>query len=337
MIATFTKDPSENLDYTITWADWLAAGETIVTSTWVVPTGVVGGATSSTTTTATTWISGGVDGTTYEITNHVVTSAGRVGDRSFYLTVTDRFITVAGVVTTARTIITRSLKLIGALAEGETPTAEAANDALATLNDLIAGWQAEQVPVHTLTRATLALVSGQASYTIGDGGDFNRAWPYTVPRASFLTASTPVTETPLQVLYEQEWQDLSTKTLTSTTPVAIYYNPTYPLGRLHVYPVATDATATLVIYVHEPVATLATLDTVLSLPPGYQKMIRYNLALELAPEYGRTPDPQIRLIAQQTLGAIKRTNFRPALLRVDAALLAGGGGGRYNIRTDTGG
>ena len=36
---TFTKDPNAVLDYTIDWARWLA-GDQIVTSEWIIPSGL---------------------------------------------------------------------------------------------------------------------------------------------------------------------------------------------------------------------------------------------------------------------------------------------------------
>lgn len=336
MAANFEKDPSENLDYQVSWADWLATGESIVTSTWTVETGLTAGTTSASSTVATIWLSGGTNGDIYNITNHIISSASRTGDRTFSIEIKERtFASTSG--TTARSLITRALSLIGALSEGDSPTGQAADDALSTLNDLITGWQAEGVPAYTITRATHA-ISGASSYTVGEGGDFNRAWPYRIDHAGLLlTSSTPDVETPMRVLLEQEWQALGVKDVTSTLPTSVYYNPTYPLGRLHVYPVASDTTATLVLYLPEPVATLATLNTVVSLPPGYEKALRYNLALELCPEYGRPVDPVVQTMATSSLAALKRANFRPMLSRVDPALLGSSSLGRYNVRTDTGG
>jgi hypothetical protein len=57
-----THDPNANLDYTVDWADWLVDGETISSSTWIVPTGLTAGVASHDTTTAWCWISGGTAG-----------------------------------------------------------------------------------------------------------------------------------------------------------------------------------------------------------------------------------------------------------------------------------
>lgn len=85
----FTKDPDGVLDYQIDWSDWLGT-DTIVTSTWTVGTGITKDSDTNTTTTATIWLSGGTAGTTYELTNEIVTTDGRTDNRTIYVTVKEK-------------------------------------------------------------------------------------------------------------------------------------------------------------------------------------------------------------------------------------------------------
>lgn len=84
------KDPDAVLDYQIDWSSWLATGETISSSDWVVQTGITENSASNTTTTATIWLSGGTAGVTYTVTNRIVTTASRTNDRSLYITVREQ-------------------------------------------------------------------------------------------------------------------------------------------------------------------------------------------------------------------------------------------------------
>ena len=84
------KDPDAVLDYGLDWSNWLASGETISSSSWVVETGLTKDSSSNTTTTATVWLSGGTAGRTYRITNSIVTSTGREDDRSILIKVIER-------------------------------------------------------------------------------------------------------------------------------------------------------------------------------------------------------------------------------------------------------
>jgi len=86
------KDPDATLDYQIDWSDWLADGESIVTSEWVVL-----GATlvdeGSTATLSTAWISGGSVGAMISLTNRITTDSSpvaRIDDRTLIIKVAQK-------------------------------------------------------------------------------------------------------------------------------------------------------------------------------------------------------------------------------------------------------
>lgn len=89
-MSIFVKDPEAVLDYGFDWSDWLATGETIVTSTWAVATGLTKTTDSNSTEATTIWLTGGTVGASYVITNHITTSEGRADDRSHTIKVKDR-------------------------------------------------------------------------------------------------------------------------------------------------------------------------------------------------------------------------------------------------------
>ena len=78
--------------------------------------------------------------------------------------------------TTAIDIISRSLKDIGALEAGETPTADAAQDAFDMLNDMTDQWSNEQMMVFYKTEIIFHCVQNQIQYTIGQGGQIGAAF-----------------------------------------------------------------------------------------------------------------------------------------------------------------
>ncbi|ACI52306.1 conserved hypothetical protein [Gluconacetobacter diazotrophicus PA1 5] len=67
----------------------------------------------------------------------------------------------------ASSIINGALRLIGAIASGETPPASEYADALMALNGLIKSWQVSGVHVWAQAEGTLVLQPGQAQYAIG--------------------------------------------------------------------------------------------------------------------------------------------------------------------------
>lgn len=227
---------------------------------------------------------------------------------------------------TARDLIAQSLRVINAVASGETPTAAEENDALVALNSLLSYMHTQGRTMYTVTRVTRAIIPSQASYTIGTSGNINRTRPTAIQRAAMLrTAPTPDVEIQVPVLSQAEWESISIKNLTSPLPTSVYYNPTHPLGTVHVYPIGTDASISIVLYLEEPLAPLATLTTVLVFPPGYERMLKYKLAIEIAPEYERPVSALVLEHARESWAAIQRTNVRPDVLRVDDALLTRSG------------
>jgi len=73
-------------------------------------------------------------------------------------------------------IISRSLKDIGALEAGETPTSEATQDAFDMLQDLVDQWSNEDMMVFYKTEIIFPITSGQTQYTIGPTGNINASF-----------------------------------------------------------------------------------------------------------------------------------------------------------------
>jgi hypothetical protein len=89
-MSNYLHDPNAKLDYGFDWSSWLASGETILTSTWTVESGLTKVSDNNSTTATTIWVKGGTAGESYIITNHITTSAGREDDRSHVIKVKDR-------------------------------------------------------------------------------------------------------------------------------------------------------------------------------------------------------------------------------------------------------
>lgn len=67
-------------------------------------------------------------------------------------------------------IVSRSLKDIGALEAGESPTPEAAQDAFDMLNDMLDQWSTESMMVFYKTEIVFPVTQNVTQYTIGPGG-----------------------------------------------------------------------------------------------------------------------------------------------------------------------
>ena len=241
---------------------------------------------------------------------------------------------------TARDLITSSLKRLGVIAGIETPTSDLAVDGLDRLRDLLATWSTESLTMYAqdvVETAGPVLVS-KPVYTIGPGGDLDLpARPPWIDHVTTLLIGTPNYEITLAPVSRQHWQRERQKLLTSAIPTAVYYEPTWPLGELTLWPgYSGGQILRLRVYVPLPVplATL-TLDTVLDFPPGYYRALRDTLALELAPEVGRPADQLLLKIATDAKAQLERINLAPIALGMPATLPGQVGG--YDWRTDEGG
>lgn len=228
---------------------------------------------------------------------------------------------------TASDLIEATLRLIGAIASGETPTAAEEADALVVLNDMLESWSTNNLTIYRPVREEFTLVAGQAVHTMGSAGDFNTTRPTEIKAAGIMDSDN---EIPMDIINLQQWASINLKDTQSTLPMYLYAEGAYPLERINLWPVPSAAN-TLVIYSLKPLTSLAASDTIL-LPPGYTRAMRYNLAQELAPEYGKSLDLRIEKIATDSLADIKRRNTKPVYLRSDVVGLTSGKG-HFNWHT----
>lgn len=223
---------------------------------------------------------------------------------------------------TGQDLISASLRLIGVLASGEAPSASEANDALSTLNDLLDCWSTESLLINTKVREVFPLVSGQQSYAMGTGGDFDTTRPQKIENAIIqLISNNPPIELPMKILNKDQYAGIILKALVSDFPLYVYADGAYPLENINVWPVPVNAN-NLVLYSWKPLTEVASLTADLIVPPGYLRALRFNLAIDLAAEFGRPITPEIAGIAAESKANIKRMNSGPHYLQVDESLRA---------------
>lgn len=232
---------------------------------------------------------------------------------------------------TGRDLLKASLRLIGAIAPGESLSATEAVDGLATLNRMIDGWSNESLMIYSKVREEFTLTANDGVYSIGPSADFNTTRPISIEEATLeVTSGNPDYEIPLRIIKTSaEWAAISQKDSTNTYPECIFAEGTYPNETINLYPIPSEANK-LVLYSKKPISTVATIDTSISYPPGYEEALIYNLALRLAPEYGRQVTEMVMMTAIESKASIKRVNHRQTLLRVDDGLLSNTG---FNIMT----
>jgi hypothetical protein len=132
------------------------------------------------------------------------------------------------------------------------------------------------------------------------------------------------------ILNYQQYISIPIKGLPNNWPTALFYNATFAsgLGTIYLYPMPNRASR-LVLYSGRILAQLdaAALTADIILPPAATRALKYNLALELLPQYPRPDDSataRIERNAAQSLANFKRSNDDPVVLSSgDSAALFG--------------
>lgn len=182
---------------------------------------------------------------------------------------------------TAQELIASSLRLCGAIAGGEVPTASEFDDGLAALRDILESWTTEGLTPFSTLDQTFQITDGVRSYTIGPGATWNGYRPVRIKAAKIGGAPVPVSQIEYSAAY----------------PIAVVTLPELSSG---------DAVLTSEVAFVLPDSSTDEL----AVPPGYILALRFALASDLAPEYGLGVDPAIERKAINYKAALKRANIR---------------------------
>lgn len=269
---------------------------------------------------------------------------------------------------TAIQIIRGAMRKIGALGEGETPSAEQIQNAMEALNLMAKQWQAKGLNLWVKTEAILWFVVGQQSYEMGltgsdrvadisdtvittlasdvasgasvavltdstgievddilginisstefhwstvtsvsgssvffadpitaDADSGNDVYAYTniIPRPEQVPSVRikyfTGTEVPLNINNRDQYFNLPNKDSTGKAN-QIYYDPQLGVGVMYIWNVNDDLRDTLRFTYYRPIDDFDTLANTPDYPQEWIHPLLWNLAVELAPEYGRGID-----------------------------------------------
>jgi hypothetical protein len=222
---------------------------------------------------------------------------------------------------TAGDQITRALRLLGVLAEGETSSASVMQDSLMAMNQMIDSWNTERLSVFSTQDQTFTWPAGQITRTLGPSGNFIGLRPVLLDESTYYRDASTNVSFGIKFINQQQYNGIAVKTVTSTYPQVIFVNMTYPDVTMTIYPQPTRDLEWHFVSVQE-LSNPATLVTSLLFPPGYLRAFTYNLAMEIAPEFGVEPSPQVQRIAMTSKRNLKRINNPDDVMSMPYAIVA---------------
>lgn len=238
--------------------------------------------------------------------------------------------------TTTNDLIQEALEMLGVLAEGEVLNAGQLANSLRSLNYMLDSWNTEKLVIYVLARNTFTLTLVNPQEIAPGSGVLNAPRPNRIePGTAWLTGGQlGDTEKPIQVLPREQWNGYY-RPNTSGIPCVLYYEPLMPNAQIW-FDVTPDAAYTLVLYLEQMLAQIFMdgVNAEIVLPPGYAEAISTNLAIRLAPKYGKSATLEIINNAVESKARIKRLNQKPIWIQHDPALAPYAGGTCDIVRGD---
>ncbi len=234
-------------------------------------------------------------------------------------------------------LITEALSILSVYTPGEPMAAADAETCLFTLGGLVDGYGAERLTIYQLNvLAQFATTAGKQTYLVGTGATGNDWIVSALPtRFEYVSQSlanrsaTGALEVGLHQYTNADWERLSLKSLGNTMLEGVWINYGVGAHALSFFPLPLAAIP-ITLYTAQMTPRFTALTNVLALPPGYQELLTYELALKVASKFDATIPPFLPDAFAEAKSRVKMANFQALDIRCDPAL-TGHGGGRSGL------
>lgn len=213
--------------------------------------------------------------------------------------------------------------------------------ALRWLNRLLDGWAALRRYAYNVNFQAFTLTPNHQPHLIGPdltAPDFAAAQrPVRIESAALiLNDVVPNVDLDLNIRDDAWWAAETVKGIATTTPTDLYYSPDWPNGSLFLWPVPTFAYG-LRLELWTLISRYADLDTVFTLPPGYERAVVLTLAEHLCRPFGRPLMPDLIADARKARAEIQTNNIKsPRIASADIGTAGGTSGRRATFNYFTG-
>jgi len=237
--------------------------------------------------------------------------------------------------TTWADIIGLVLRDSGVAAQGQTPSAQMANDTKTRLNFLLNQWKRRRWLVYHLIDVS-APCDGSLFYTLGPGQTFDTPRTDQIQAAYARQVTTPTpnqVDYPLALIHSYEdYSSITLKNMQAGPAYWLFYDSGYPTGKVYPWPLMSS-TYELHLIVKAELATVVNLTDTVVLPEEYHMAIYYCLIQMTRIAFQLPADPEVNRMASAALETLRMANFQPPTTILPAVVgpLTRGG---YNIWSD---
>lgn len=216
-----------------------------------------------------------------------------------------------------------SLVMTGEKALNDTMSAAENTYYLSRLNSMVDSWSNERLMIFQLSQTSFPLTASQGSYTIGSGGNFNMTRPTRIVDPCFIR-DTDGFDSPLQIIDMVAYGRIVDKTADGSYPSYLAYDSGYSATSTATVYFWPEPSAALTTFINtlQPLLTFSTVTQQLSLPPGYQRAIETNFAIEASPGFMGVSAELVK-IARESKAIIKGINAPAPIARLDYGISGG--------------
>jgi hypothetical protein len=205
---------------------------------------------------------------------------------------------------TCKTFVRRAMKKIGVLARSAVPTDAEYTDGIAELRSMLDTWRLEGLMIYSRSLRSFSLLPGRASYTYGEGGNFDAPRPTSIESATIRDDAglawplAPITDVEYSRLYNRS---------TVARPTRFYFRPSYPIAEVRFDTIPDGDNVEFAVM--DELELPANPDEDIDFPPGYEDCIVYNLGLRLCPDFSVDVPRDVLALAGNFAALIKRKNL----------------------------
>jgi len=179
------------------------------------------------------------------------------------------------------------LSILGVYAPGEPVATADSASLLFTLNGIVDGFAAERLMIFETAILPFSTVIAKQSYKLGPDG--TNDWvttflPGAVTSIGLLTVGGTL-EIPLALYTLAQWQAIALKA-TAGVPTACWPQYGAVFHTLNFWPVP-NVVSPVLLYVQKQIPLFTSVTNTVLLPPGYQELLTYELALKSVGKFGR--------------------------------------------------